>query len=226
MLSALLFDLDGTIVDTDPLHFLTWQEMMQSYGLAIDSSFYKEHFSGRLNIQIIQDLLPQLSPAEGEQLSQFKEATFRARAASVLKPLPGLIDILDWADQQQLKRAAVTNAPRANAKQMLQTLSIEDRLPIVILGEELERGKPDPLPYQTALERLEVQPEQAIAFEDSPSGVKSAIGAGIVTVGIATTHSPEGLYQLGATLVVADFTDDRLKQLLAEPVGTARSTMR
>jgi len=129
------------------------------------------------------------------------------------------MDILDWADQQSLKRAAVTNAPRDNAKQMLHTLGIEARLPIVILGEELERGKPDPLPYQTALERLEIRPEQAIAFEDSPSGMKSAIGAGILTVGIATTHSPEGLYQLGATLVIDDFTDDRLKHLLADPVG-------
>jgi HAD superfamily hydrolase (TIGR01509 family) len=213
MLTALLFDLDGTIADTDPIHYQTWQEVMLGYGLAIDSSFYKAHFSGRLNEQIIQELLPQLSIAAGQQLSSDKEATFRQRAAH-LQLLPGLIDLLNWADQQGLPYAAVTNAPRKNAEFMLQTLGVQDRFSIVILAEELERGKPDPLPYQVALEHLKVTAEQAIAFEDSPTGITSAVGAGLSTVGMATTHSSEKLYELGATLVVSDFTDDRLQHLL------------
>lgn len=216
MLTALLFDLDGTVADTDPIHYSTWQEVMLSYGLEITPAFYQAKFSGRLNDQIIQDLLPELSPEAGEQLSQYKEAIFRERAATILQPLPGLLEVIDWADQQQLKRAAVTNAPRTNAEFMLQVLGLQARIPIVILGDELPKGKPDPLPYQTALDQLGVTASEAIAFEDSPSGVRSAVAAGILTVGIATTHNPEGLYELGATLVVSDFTDLRLRDLLKQ----------
>jgi HAD superfamily hydrolase (TIGR01509 family) len=220
MLNALLFDLDGTVADTDPIHYQTWREVMLGYGIEIDPTFYKARFSGRLNNQIIQDLLPKLSIAAGEQLSDDKEAAFRQRAAAILQPLAGLLDVLDWVDQQGLKRAAVTNAPRENAEFMLQVLNLQTRIPIVILAEELPKGKPDPLPYQTALETLGVTAQETIAFEDSPSGVRSAVAANITTVGIATTHDPQELYQLGAMLVVADFTDDRLQNLLRTPTGT------
>jgi HAD superfamily hydrolase (TIGR01509 family) len=219
-LNALLFDLDGTLADTDPTHYLTWQDMLRGYDLEIDPDFYKKHFSGRRNIEIFQELLPQLSLAEGEQLSQAKEAAFRDRASHLL-PLPGLFNLLTWADEQDLRQAVVTNAPRENAEFMLQTLGLSDRFSTVVLGEELVRGKPDPLPYQVALEQLGVSAEQAVAFEDSPSGVRAAIAAGIPTVGIATTQTPELLYQLGVILVIADFTDARLQDILRSPQKVA-----
>ncbi len=214
MLNALLFDLDGTLADTDPIHFQTWREMLLGYELEIDAAFYRSRFSGRLNLDIVQDLLPQLSLQEGKDLSDRKEAAFRDRAAGMLAPLAGLLDLLTWADQQQLKQAIVTNAPVKNAKFLLQVLGFEHRFANVVLGDNLERGKPDPMPYQVALQQLNVEPEAAVAFEDSPSGIRSAVAAGILTVGMATTHDPEELQALGATLVVADFRDERLQGLL------------
>lgn len=213
MLSALLFDLDGTLANTDPIHFQTWQELLRDYGLDIDRPFYQQHFSGRRNLEIAQDLLPQLSPDAAEALSQLKEATFRQRSQD-LPPLPGLLELLTWVEQQALKKAIVTNAPRANAEFMLRSLGLDATFPIVILGDELAMGKPDPLPYQLGLSRLGVLPEHAIAFEDSPSGLQSAVNAGILTVGIASTHDPEDLYAIGATLVVNDFSDTQLMELL------------
>jgi HAD superfamily hydrolase (TIGR01509 family) len=213
MLSALLFDLDGTLANTDPLHYQTWQEILQEYGLEIDRPFYQQHFSGRRNLEIIQDLLPHLASDEAEALSQFKEAEFRKRSHK-LPPLPGLLELLTWVEQQQLPKAVVTNAPRKNAEFMLRSLNLEATFPVVILGDELAMGKPDPLPYQLGMSRLGVLPEQAIAFEDSPSGLRSAVSAGILTVGIASTHNSKDLYELGAMLVVEDFTDPQLMQLL------------
>ena len=72
MLEAILFDLDGTLVNTDPIHYKAWQEILRNYGLEIDETFYKTRISGRLNPVIIQDILPQLSIAEGEQLAEDK----------------------------------------------------------------------------------------------------------------------------------------------------------
>lgn len=209
MVEALLFDLDGTLADTDPTHYQTWKDVLQGYGLEIDPAFYKANFSGRLNLEIIQDLLPHLSLEEGQALSDRKEAEFRDRA-SELTPMPGLVNLLQWMDERHLKRAVVTNAPAENAQFMLRVLKLEAVFPLVVLGEEVAFGKPDPMPYQVALTRLSVKAEQAIAFEDSPSGIRSAVGAGIPTVGIASTHDPELLTTLGAQLVVPDFADDAL----------------
>lgn len=214
MLKALLFDLDGTLADTDPIHLQTWRDLLLNYGLTIDSAFYRAKFSGRRNQEIVKDLLPQLSEQEGEQLSQQKEADFRDRAAALLTPTPGLPKILAWTETQNLKRAVVTNAPVENVQFMLRVLKLEAVLPIVILGDALPKGKPDPLPYQIALQQLEVEASETIAFEDSTSGLRSAIDAGIPTVGVASTHTPDELYAIGATLVIQDFTDPRLWEWL------------
>lgn len=213
MLKALLFDLDGTVANTDPLHYQTWKAVMAELGMEIDRKFYDANFSGRLNEQIVRDLLPQLSAEEGAKLSAEKEARFRQRATG-LEPTPGLWDVLHWMQHHELRRAVVTNAPVENAEFLMQTLALKPLFPVVVLGDELPKGKPDPLPYQTALERLGVSATEAIAFEDSPSGIRSAVGAGIPTVGVAATHSAEELSQLGPLLVIPDFTDPRLWSLL------------
>lgn len=220
MLKALLFDLDGTLANTDPIHYETWRQILIPYGLQIDPAFYQARFSGRVNQEIVRDLLPQLSDAEGEALSREKEAQFRERAAAVLKPTPGFMNLLNWADKKGLLRTVVTNAPAENVRFMLEVLQLESIFPNVVLGDELPLGKPDPLPYRVALEELGVLPSEAVAFEDSPSGIRSAVGAGIVTVALAiankdeTIHDPQLLHQLGATLVVSDFADARLEALL------------
>jgi HAD superfamily hydrolase (TIGR01509 family) len=216
MLKALLFDLDGTLANTDPIHFETWRELLLDQGLDIDLGFYQAKFSGRRNQEIVKDLLPHLSDVEGEQLSWQKEANFRDRAEQVLVATPGLAEILAWTAQHHLKQAVVTNAPVENARFMLRVLQLEATFPVVILGDELPKGKPDPLPYQLALEQLQVSAAETIAFEDSPSGIRSAVGAGIPTVGIASTHSPTELYDLGVSLVITDFTDDRLWRWLEQ----------
>jgi HAD superfamily hydrolase (TIGR01509 family) len=217
MLDALLFDLDGTLTLSDDIHFETWSELLKGYGLTIDAEFYNQHFNGRLNEDIIRDLLPQLSFDEGLQLSGYKEAEFRRRAESRLAPMPGLLELLRWMIDRALKRAVVTNAPRDNAYFMLRSLQLEDIFPIVILGEELERGKPDPMPYQFALDGLDISPDAAIVFEDSPSGVRSAVAAGIFTIGIASNQPPDVLREAGAQLVIDDFGDRRLYTDVLEP---------
>lgn len=214
MLTALLFDLDGTLANTDPIHFATWKDVLKPYGLEIDREFYDKHFSGRLNAAIVADLLPQLSVEEGEQFSWNKEAEFRRRATGEMKPLEGLMELLTWANTQQLKQAVVTNAPVENAEFMLNVLTLQNHFETVVIAEQLERGKPDPLPYQVGLERLGVSAKSAVAFEDSPSGIRSAVAAGILTVGLATTHTAEQLYAMGAKLVVDDFADPKLDELL------------
>ncbi|RUT01864.1 hydrolase [Dulcicalothrix desertica PCC 7102] len=213
MLAALLFDLDGTLVNTDPIHFLAWQKMLSRYDIHIDESFYQKNISGRLNPEILADILPQLSPHQAVGFADEKEAMFREMAPS-LQRLPGLTELLAWTDTHNIKRTLVTNAPRANAYFMLDVLGLGTAFELIVLAEDEEKAKPDPTPYRVAAQRLGVNIENAIALEDSPSGIRSAVGAGIKTIGIASTHDPEKLCEIGACMAISDFTDLRLWTLL------------
>ena len=220
MLAAILFDLDGTIVNTDPIHYQVWQKILLEYNVEINEEIYKSNISGRLNPNIIQDLLPHLSAEETEQFAEEKEARFRTQA-SLLQPINGFTQLLAWSKKHHLKRALVTNAPRLNAYFMLEALQLKEAFDIIILAGEEAAAKPDPTPYKVALEKLGVNPQQAIAIEDSASGISSAITAGIRTFGMASTQTPEALKQFGAFMAISDFTDLQLWTFLDAEMNTA-----
>ncbi|MGB3293671.1 MAG: HAD family phosphatase [Phormidesmis sp.] len=214
MLKAVIFDLDGTLTDSDRVHFQVFREIFAQRGIDLDRALYRKKISGRQNAAILADFLPDLSSAEVEAFSAEKEATFRTAAQGSLTPLPGLSDLLAQLKRLELPVAVVTNAPPKNADFMLRELGLSDTFSPVVIGDYLPRGKPDPLPYQTALDQLSITAEEAIAFEDSAAGIRSAVGAGIKTIGVMTTHSKEALMAVGASGVIADFTDDYVQRLI------------
>jgi HAD superfamily hydrolase (TIGR01509 family) len=214
-LAALLYDLDGTLTNTDPLHFQAWQEMLEAYGITIDAAFYQARISGRLNPVIVADLLPDLAPAVSQQFIEQKEARFRALAPQLL-PIAGLHDLLNWATARHLRQGVVTNAPVENVHHTLQVLNLAAQFDQVVISDLLGVGKPDPAPYRHALDQFGLTPDRVLAFEDSPSGIRSAVAAGITTIGIASTHNPKALYDVGALLVIPDFAAPELWQLLEQ----------
>jgi HAD superfamily hydrolase (TIGR01509 family) len=210
---ALLFDLDGTISDTDSLHHPAWARLLAPYGYEVDWPFYERNISGRLNPEIVAEFMPDLPEEEGRRLIEEKEVDFRARVET-LEATPGLREAIRRAGEAGMEVALVTNAPRLNAFAVLDALGLEEAFSPVVLAEDAGAGKPDPAPYLTALDALDVPPERAIAFEDSASGIKAAVAAGVPTVGIASTHAPETLSGAGAFAVFRDFTDPELARLL------------
>lgn len=212
-LKALIFDMDGTLADSDPVHLRAFADYLAPLGVEVDEEVYRTKISGRTNAQIFAGLLPDRSAAEHGRFADEKEALFRELSAD-LQPLSGLLPLLDWAEAQGLKLALVTNGPRLNVEHTLKALGIAHRFPITVAGEDVARGKPDPLPYRTALDRLGIGPDEAMAFEDSPSGLKAAKAAGIVTVGVLTGQTAEALAALGADLTVRDFSNPGLMRML------------
>jgi beta-phosphoglucomutase-like phosphatase (HAD superfamily) len=160
---ALLFDLDGTLAETDSLHLPTWVDALGPYGVEVDEEFYRERISGRSTPEIVRDLLPDLTDEEGASIGDAKEASFRERAGE-LEPLPGLTDFLEEGRRRGLKTALVTNAPKENVGAILPALNFQDSFDAVILADEAEAVKPDPAPYRAALKRLDVSAEEALAF--------------------------------------------------------------
>ena len=220
MLEAILFDLDGTLADTDSIHFAVWQDILVRYDLDIDRAFYRQRISGRTNSKIIKDIIPQLTLEDAWKLATEKEETYR-RLANSLLPTPGLDRIINLTDRASIKRAVVTNAPEDNAIYMLKVLRLTDTFPTVIMAKDAPPGKPDPAPYKLALNRLGVRNKNVlgrlnnvIAFEDSASGIRSAVGAGIYTIGITSSHPAEDLLDAGASMTINDFNDEQLWELL------------
>jgi HAD superfamily hydrolase (TIGR01509 family) len=213
---ALLFDIDGTLTDTDPLHIRAFNTMLAQFDRSITAEEYFRRVMGFTNAEIMRDFFPDMPVAEHKVLADFKEATFRELAKTDLHPVPGLIDLLDWAEREGMPMAAVTNAPTANAELMLTGLHVKHRFRTIVIGDELPRGKPDPMPYLVAGERLGVDCRHCVAFEDSRSGMRSASAAGAYSIGMLSSLPEEELVKVGARFGVKDFTDARLRPLILE----------
>jgi HAD superfamily hydrolase (TIGR01509 family) len=210
---ALLFDLDGTLAETDSLHLPTWVDALQPYGVEVDEEFYRDRISGRNTAEIVRELLPDLTDEQGRSIGEAKEASFRERA-SELEPLPGLVDFVIQGRELGMRIALVTNAPEENVETILLALKLRDFFDVVVLADEVEAVKPDPAPYRAALEKTGAPAGEALAFEDSVSGISSSVAAGIPTVGIASSQEPKKLLGAGAFMTAQDFTDPRLRTLI------------
>jgi HAD superfamily hydrolase (TIGR01509 family) len=219
MKTALLFDLDGTLVDSDAEHLVAFQRVFAPHGITLDRSEYAANIMGAPNELIAERYLSHLPPHERAAALDAKEAAYRDSLGE-LEPILGALALLDYADRRGFKRAVVTNAPRANAEKVLAALGIAQRLPIVVIGGELPRSKPDPLPYLTALERAGALAAHSLAFEDSLSGVRSAAAAGLAVVGMTTSLDSQRLIEAGATFAAKDFTDPRIFALIDERINS------
>ena len=213
MYQALLFDLDGTIAETDSLHLPTWVDTLEPYGVEVDEQVYRDSISGRSTGEVVRALLPDLTDEEGKSIGEAKEASFRERASG-LEPLPGLVEFVERGRERRMQIALVTNAPGENVEAILLALKLRDFFDTVVLADEVEAVKPDPAPYTAALKKTGAPAEKALAFEDSVSGISSSVAAGIPTVGIASSQDPEKLLGAGAFTTAEDFTDPQLLALI------------
>ena len=219
MKTALLFDLDGTLVDSDTEHLVAFQRVFAPHGVELSRSEYAANIMGASNEMIASRYLSHLSLVEQAATLDAKETAYRDNLGE-LEPILGALALLDYADRRELERAVVTNAPRANAERVLAALGIGQRLPILVIGSELARSKPDPLPYLTALERTGALAACSIAFEDSLSGVRAAAAAGLAVVGMMTTLDSRTLIEAGATFAASNFTDPRIFELIEARINS------
>lgn len=216
---ALLFDIDGTLADTDPLHLRAFNQVLGPRGHVFDHARFSRELQGFANVAIGERFLPDEAPERRALILDEKEEVFRTLVAGQIAPLPGLMALLDRADSASIPMVAVTNAPRLNAELLLSGLGITHRFKALVIGAELPHGKPHPLPYQEGLRFVGARPETSIAFEDSRTGVQSATAAGIPTVGIRTSLSHADLVASGAVTSASAFDDPALLERLANALA-------
>lgn len=214
---ALLFDLDGTMLNSDPIHEAVFTELWADRGLPMPDGFYIDQVHGRLNVDVFAEYLP--DEPDPQALSEWKEAQFRDRLPSPYPATPGLEIFLDHAQSLGWKMAVVTNAMRLNAEAMLRAIGLRDRFDVIVIGEECDHGKPHPLPYLTAMELLGEPASACVAFEDSPSGMRAAAASGAYCIGVRSALTDTKLRAVGADTSIQDFTDPALPDILARFKG-------
>ncbi|KAF1874846.1 hypothetical protein Lal_00007461 [Lupinus albus] len=234
-LEAVLFDIDGTLCDSDPLHYYAFREMLQEVigfngGVPITEEFFIDTVAGKHNDDIALALFPD-DLQRGLKFVDDKEALFRnlfealednpldelsRLAAEQVKPLSGLDKVRKWIEDRGLKRAAVTNAPRANAELMVSLLGLSDFFQAVIIGGECEHAKPHPDPYLKGLEALKASKDHTFVFEDSVSGIKAGVAAGMPVIGLATRNPEPLLMEAKPAFLIKDYDDPKLWAALEE----------
>ncbi len=218
MTPALLFDMDGTLVDTEHLHFSAFQTILSPHGVELSWADYRQFIMGHPNHAIAAHFLPHVAEERHAGLMDDKEARYRSLVTDV-SASDGLMDLLDWADAEGIPYAVVTNAPRANAELVLEALKIRSRFKAVVAGDEVEKPKPHPMPYLKAAAAIGGDLARTVAFEDSGSGLTSALAAGLQVVGVASPLDENGLKALGAGLLIQDYRDPLLLGFLRRQLG-------
>ncbi|QQO20397.1 HAD-IA family hydrolase [Bradyrhizobium diazoefficiens] len=216
---ALLFDIDGTLADTDPLHLKAFNQVLGPYGHAFDHARFSRELQGFANVSIGERFLPDEAPERRALILDEKEEVFRTLVAGQIEPLPGLMALLDRANAAGIPMVAVTNAPRLNAELLLSGLGITHRFEALVIGAELPHGKPHPLPYREGLRFVGANAQASVAFEDSRTGVQSATAAGIPTIGVRTSLSHADLVAAGAIASASAFDDPELLAFLASAMA-------
>lgn len=204
-LSGVIFDLDGVIVDSHPLHKHAWRAFLADIGKEVSDSELDFILEGRSRREILIHFLGKLSESDIQKYGNKKDEFFR-QASADLKPVKGSVEFIKQLKRANLCMAVATSASRKRAQWTVEQLDIGDCFVAVVTGDDVAECKPDPTIYRLAAERLAIAPRFLLAIEDSVSGVRSAKSAGLRSLGIGFGHAVKGLIDAGAEHVVPDLS--------------------
>lgn len=207
MLKAIVFDFDGVIVDSEPIHYRAFMEVGRSIGVAFDYEHYLKHYVGYDDRDAFRAMLSSVSMPTEEahvcELCQQKQVVFENLVNSGAAAIPGAVDLIDEA-HASIPIAIGSGATSFDIELMLKTLNRRDRFQIIVSADYVSRSKPDPATYRMAVEQLaaahpslNLTPGDCLAIEDTAAGIESARGAGLMTLGITTTGTASALSRAG-----------------------------
>ena len=213
---AVLWDLDGTLVDSEDFHWQSWQYAMRAEGLPVTFEQFKASFGQRNETILRKWLGPGAVPADIDRIADAKEVEYRRLAAQHgLTPLPGAAEWLVRLRAAGWKQAIASSAPRLNVEAMLRALHLERYFDAVVSSEDVTAGKPDPQVFLVAAAKLGVPAGRCIVVEDAAAGVEAARRAGMRSIGVSRgAPLPADLFVAS----LADLTHDAFERLA--PVAT------
>lgn len=209
---AMVFDMDGVLIDSNPLHREAWEVYNLRHGIQTDESAHGRMY-GRRNDEIVRDFFgTALSEVDVAAHGAAKEALYREMMASSLENalVPGVREFL--ARHADHPMAVATNAERANVDFLLDSAGLRQFFLVVIDGHQVRQPKPHPEIYLKTADLLGFRPSDCIVFEDSEAGAAAGVAAGMRVVGVSTTHQELP----GVRLMIRDFLDPGLEPWLQQ----------
>ena len=204
VLRGMVFDFDGVIVDSHPVHRRTWKKFLESMGRKVSEQDLHYVLDGRTREDIIRHFFGEIDPETTREYGHRKEQMFRDEAADV-QTVKGLETFLTELGKAQLAMAIATSGSRSRVSFLLDRLGLAKSFSVVVTADDVARGKPDPALFSKAAQNLNINPADLMALEDAASGVRAATAAGMKCLGISNNGSSSVLLDAGASHVVKDF---------------------
>jgi beta-phosphoglucomutase family hydrolase len=204
-IDAIIFDMDGTMVDNGSYHKKAWAKFCKIHGIEYSKKIYEDKISSRKNNQILSNLFEKdLTENQIIESSAEKEIIYRKLYEKEIREISGLTDFINKLKEKNLKMAIATTSPKPNRRLVLKALGLESAFDLIIGSEHVVHGKPNPEIYLQTARELNVNPAKCLVFEDSPVGVEAAKNAGMRVVGILTTYTKIDLQ--AAEICMEDFS--------------------
>lgn len=203
---AVIFDMDGVIVNSEPLHFEAEKEILQTHGIEAPWEQWNM-FTGVTDAKIFQYIVEHFSDGRysAEQLLVAKYPIFLKLLAEKLEPIPGSLDFIRWCRPRFPKIGLTTSSVRRVQELIFQRFGLHPFFDVVVTEEWIQHCKPHPEPYLKTVNALQVPACHCLVVEDSLNGIQSAKEAGCYVAGITTTFSEEQLREAGADVVFDHF---------------------
>jgi beta-phosphoglucomutase family hydrolase len=203
---AVIFDLDGTLVDNNPFHLKSWLQYLENIGRHITQEEFNRHLNGRTNKDAVEYIYGRkMDDAEAMVYTLEKETIYRQLYRPFIKPVNGLLALLPILEQQQLPMAIATSGIQVNIDFMFEHIPIRQYFTIIVNSAHIKKGKPDPEIYLTTARQLNIPSGNCLVFEDAVVGVNAAKAAGMKAIAVTTTQTREEL--AAADLVIRDFSE-------------------
>lgn len=212
-MKAYIFDLDGTIVLSHPLHYEAYQKILADFKSSITYKEFNEELVGTGAANVLRTGIARAG-VDVLKKSNIKELVIKKRHAfssllmrHSLKAVPGFFEFMMMLDAKKAKRAIASAADHESITAMLTAIDALHFFPIRRSGEDVKNQKPAPDIFLAAAQALDEEPSNCIVFEDTEHGIRGAVAAGMHVIGITTTLSAERLLNAGAYAVFANYSD-------------------
>ncbi|HXB20525.1 MAG TPA: HAD family phosphatase [Candidatus Solibacter sp.] len=212
MLQAVIFDLDGVIVDSHLAHKQAWKSFLNSLGKEVTEQELEFVVEGQKREAILRHFLGDLSPNQIRHYGDAKNLFLRD-AIPELKTVNGLSQFLRQVETARLPIALASSASRSRVELVLAQLNLKRSFKVVVTGDDVFQGKPDPAIFRIAAEGLGIEPCNILVCEDAVNGVEAAKAAGMKCLAIATDGRGPILEKAGADRIMPDFTSAKLEEL-------------